>query len=61
MLIVVMKEQASVKQIGGVLREIESSGLTPFLSRGKDITQVGCMIKGDSAQMEEKLLSLDGV
>lgn len=61
MLIVVMKDKASVKQIGGVLREIESRGLTPFLSRGKDITQVGCMVKGDSSQIEESLLGLDGV
>ena len=59
MLIVVMKDKASVKQIGGVLREIESRGLTPFLSRGKDITQVGCMVKGDSSQIEESLLGLD--
>ena len=61
MLIVVMKEGASVKQIGGVLHKIESQGLTPFLSKGKDITQVGCMIKGDPHQIEEQLLVLDGV
>ena len=61
MLIVVMKDGASVKQIGGVLREIESRGLTPFLSRGKDITQVGCMVQKDKLQLEETLVSLDGV
>lgn len=61
MLIVVMKDKASVKQIGGVLRQIELEGLTPFLSRGKDITQVGCMVRENSAPIEEKLLKLDGV
>lgn len=61
MLIVVMKEGCSVKQIGGVLKEIEDRGLTPFLSKGKDITQVGCIIQRDQEQIEASLRGLDGV
>lgn len=61
MLIVVMKEGASVKQIGGVLKEIEDQGLTPFLSRGPRVTQVGCVLQRDKEKMEVRLQSLDGV
>ncbi len=61
MIIVVMKEGASVKQLGGVLREIESQGLTPFLSRGKNITQVGCMVQRDRDKVESQLQVLEGV
>ena len=56
-----MKEGCSVKQLGGVLKTMEDRGLTPFLSRGKDITQVGCMATQDRQILEEDLLQLDGV
>ena len=41
MLIAVMKDGASVKCIGAVLKEIESLGLTPFMSKGDTVTQIG--------------------
>ena len=61
MLIVVMKDGASVKHIGGVLREVEAVGLTPFLSRGERITQVGCMDSAKHDGLEDRLATLEGV
>lgn len=61
MLIVVMEETASVKEIGGVLKEIEGQGLVPHLSRGQTKTQIGCMGSPDEPALQERLATLTGV
>ena len=61
MLIVVMKDGASVKHIGAVLREIEAVGLTPFLSRGDKVTQIGCMDSKNHEGLEERLTRMEAV
>lgn len=60
MLIVVMEESASVKQIGAVLKEIEQQGLTPHLSRGQERTQIGCMDAEDKG-LAQHLGDFEGV
>lgn len=61
MLIAVMKDGASVKCIGAVLKEIESLGLTPFMSKGDTVTQIGCAATKDHPNLEEKIAAMDGV
>jgi 3-deoxy-7-phosphoheptulonate synthase len=61
MLIAVMEHSASVKDIGAVLRHIEERGLKPYLSRGDEQTQVGCLGAPQEEQLREELSHLDGV
>ncbi|MBI3927765.1 MAG: 3-deoxy-7-phosphoheptulonate synthase [Armatimonadetes bacterium] len=60
-MIVVMETKASVRQIGGVLKEIEREGLTPHLSRGDALTQIGCWGSSDEKGLLQRLLDFDGV
>ena len=61
MLIAVMEKSASVKDIGAVLRHIEERGLKPYLSRGDEQTQVGCLGAPEEDELREELAGLDGV
>ena len=61
MLIAVMEKSASVKDIGAVLRHIEESGLKPYLSRGDEQTQVGCLGAPAEDSLREELSRLSGV
>jgi len=61
MLIAVMEKSASVKDIGAVLRHIEEKGLKPYLSRGDEQTQVGCLGASEESRLREELAELSGV
>lgn len=61
MLIAVMEKSASVKEIGAVLRHIEEQGLKPYLSRGDEETQVGCLGASDEEGLRADLATLSGV
>jgi 3-deoxy-7-phosphoheptulonate synthase len=61
MLIAVMEKSASVKDIGAVLRHIEEQGLKPYLSRGDEQTQVGCLGATEEEQLRSQLSGLSGV
>lgn len=61
MLIAVMEQSASVKDIGAVLRHIEECGLKPYLSRGDEQTQVGCLGAPAEEDLREELSGLSGV
>ena len=61
MLIAVMEKSASVKEIGTVLRRIEERGLKPYLSRGDEQTQVGCMGAPREDELKAELAELPGV
>ena len=61
MLIAVMEKSASVKDIGAVLRHIEERGLKPYLSRGDEQTQVGCLGAPAEDDLRQELAGLDGV
>lgn len=61
MLIAVMEKSASVKEIGAVLRRIEERGLKPYLSRGDEQTQVGCMGAPREDELKAELADLPGV
>lgn len=61
MLIAVMEKSASVKDIGAVLRRIEERGLKPYLSRGDEQTQVGCLGAPREDELKDELATLPGV
>lgn len=61
MLIAVMEKSASVKDIGAVLRHIEERGLKPYLSRGDEQTQVGCLGAPAEEELRDQLSHLAGV
>lgn len=61
MLIAVMEKSASVKDIGAVLRRIEERGLKPYLSRGDEQTQVGCLGAPREDELKDELATLAGV
>ena len=61
MLIAVMEKSASVKEIGAVLRRIEERGLKPYLSRGDEQTQVGCLGAPKEEELKDELAELPGV
>ncbi len=61
MLIAVMEKSASVKEIGAVLRRIEERGLKPYLSRGDEQTQVGCLGAPREDELKAELAELPGV
>lgn len=61
MLIAVMEKSASVKEIGAVLRHIEEQGLKPYLSRGDEQTQVGCLGAPTEEELRAELADLEGV
>ncbi len=61
MLIAVMEKSASVKDIGAVLRRIEERGLKPYLSRGDEQTQVGCLGAPREEELKDELATLSGV
>lgn len=56
-----MEQEASVRQIGAVLKKIEDQGLQPHLSRGEQFTQIGCLDSPDENGLAEALGGLDGV
>lgn len=56
-----MEKSASVKEIGAVLRQIEEKGLKPYLSRGDEQTQVGCLGAPKEEELKLELAALDGV
>jgi len=60
MIIVVMRKDASLKQIGGVIKRIEELGFKPHMSEGADKTIIG--VVGDKKKLtEEKLSGMPGV
>lgn len=61
MLIAVMEKSATVKDIGAVLRRIEERGLKPYLSRGDEQTQVGCLGAPREDELKDELATLPGV
>ena len=61
MLIAVMEKSASVREIGAVLRHIEERGLKPYLSRGDEQTQVGCLGASAEDELRAELAELSGV
>lgn len=61
MLIAVLEKSASVKEIGAVLRRIEERGLKPYLARGDEQTQVGCMGAPREEELKDELAGLPGV
>ncbi|MEW6277248.1 MAG: 3-deoxy-7-phosphoheptulonate synthase [Candidatus Eremiobacterota bacterium] len=61
MLIVVMDEDAPVRQIGAVLKEIEGLGLQPHLSRGDRQTVIGCVVSGEVEPLKARLGGMEGV
>jgi 3-deoxy-7-phosphoheptulonate synthase len=54
-MIIVMKAGATMKEISGVLRQIEALGLKPHLSRGEEATVIGVI--GDERKLDESLFS----
>lgn len=60
MMIVVMKYEATAKQIGGVIKRIEELGFKPHLSTGEKKTIVGMVGNGKKVD-PELFLALDGV
>ena len=60
MMIVVMKSDASVSEIGAVLKSIETMGLKPHPSRGPEQTLIG-VIGADQDGMLSDLRSMSGV
>ncbi len=56
-----MEENASVKQIGAVLKRIEQKGLQPHLSRGERYTQIGCLVEPVDEELQAGLATLEGV
>jgi 3-deoxy-7-phosphoheptulonate synthase len=60
MMLVVMKSDASVADIGAVIKSIESMGLKPHPSRGPEQTIIG-VIGGDDHPELASLVSLTGV
>lgn len=61
MIIAVMEKSASVKEIGAVLKRIEDRGLKPYLSRGDEQTQVGCLGAPAEDELKGELQELSGV
>lgn len=61
MLIAVMETSATIKEIGAVLRRIEERGLKPYLSRGDEQTQVGCLGAPEEDELKNELSQLAGV
>jgi 3-deoxy-7-phosphoheptulonate synthase len=60
MMIVVMKQGATTRQIAAVIKQIEELGLKPHLSEGEEKTIVGAI--GDDRQIpKERLAAIDGV
>jgi len=51
-MIIVMKSEATVLQISGVIRAVEELGFEPRPSHGADGTVIGVMGAGDSAEIE---------
>lgn len=59
-MIVVMKKNATIKEIASVIKHIEALGLKPHISEGEEKTIIGAM--GDKRMVDkEKLLGLEGV
>lgn len=56
-----MEPQASVRVIGGVLKEIEGEGLTPHLSRGESHTRIACWGVDDEQSLLVRLGDFEGV
>lgn len=60
MMIVVMKIDATTKQVGGVIKRIEEHGFKPHLSTGEKKTIVGMVGNGKKVD-PELFMALDGV
>ncbi|MBD3401911.1 3-deoxy-7-phosphoheptulonate synthase [candidate division GN15 bacterium] len=60
MTVVVMKDNASVKEISSVIKRIEELGFRPHLSQGNGRTVIG-MVGGGLPMNQEDFLSLPGV
>jgi len=60
MMIVVMKTDASVSQIGAVLKSIEELGLKPHPSRGPEQTIIG-VVGAESSPDFDRIKAMDGV
>jgi len=60
MMIIVMKKDATLKQIGGVIKKIEELGLKPHMSEGAEKTIIG--VVGDKRRItKETFVILPGV
>ncbi len=60
MTVVTMKQSASVKDIGAVIRSVETLGFKPHLQRHDGTTRIGLVGEGSHDQIKN-LLSLPGV
>ncbi len=60
MMIIVMKKNATVREMASVIKYIEELGLKPHISEGEEKTIVGA-VGNDRTIDKEKLLALDGV
>ncbi|MFH2055029.1 MAG: 3-deoxy-7-phosphoheptulonate synthase [bacterium] len=60
MMIVIMKQGATTKQIASVIKQIEGLGLKPHVSEGEEKTIIGA-IGDDRLIPKDQLLAVDGV
>ncbi len=56
MMIVVMKKDATLKQIGGVIKKIEELGLKPHMSEGAEKTIIG--VVGDKRRISKETFAI---
>ena len=56
MMIVVMQKEATLKQIGGVIKKIEELGFRPHMSEGAEKTIIGVI--GDKREMSKEALAV---
>lgn len=61
MLVVMMKQGSSLKEIGAVLKRVEGLGLKPHLSKDDERTMIGVMGEVDGAELLQSLTDLSGV
>ncbi len=55
-----MKPDASIREVGAVIRVLENEGFKPYLARG-ELTQIGCWGVDDEEALITKLSSQEGI